>query len=539
MKILCILFFGWSLTHAQQGNPNAYQGGSITINIQSESTVLNPITSVDLYASIVQAYIVETLLTRNIDTWEWEPNLAESFKISKDKKTFTFTLREGIKWSDGKPITAEDVKFSFDTYFDDRFGRIRLRSYMSGINEQVKIIDKRTIQFEAKNTYHGNFSSLAGGILEILPKHIYGDPTKLKSLNKTIVGSGPYILSKYQKGKRIVLKKNPMWWGIEEARKKGLYNFNEIVMRFIKEESVAFEMLKKRDIDFYSLTPEQFIKKAVGKEWGKSVFKIKTQNKSANGYGFVAWNLLDPKFKDRQVRIALAHLMNRKLMIKKFKYGMDLEATGPWYQQSIYASPKVKPIPFDIKKALNLLRKAGWKDTDKDRILDKVIDGKKTKLSFTLLCPKKDYNKYLTIFKEDAKKAGVEINIKNIEWNSFVKLLDERKFEAVILQWSGGSIDIDPKQIWHSESAVAGGSNFNSYKNPKVDKLIDQARLEIESKKRIPLLQQVYEMIAEDAPYLFLFNNKYLLYGHTNKVDKPKETFLYNVGREYWWSVQK
>ena len=109
---------------------------------------------------------------------------------------------------------------------------------------------------------------------------------------------------------------------------------------------------------------------------------------------------------------------------------------------------------------MSLLRAEGWKDTDGDMILDKVINGKKEKLSFTILEPSKDFEKYLTIFKEDAKKAGVEIKIKVIEWNTFIKLLNERKFEAVRLGWSAGSIEIDPKQIWHSSSISGGGSNF-------------------------------------------------------------------------------
>ena len=133
-------------------------------------------------------------------------------------------------------------------------------------------------------------------------------------------------------------------------------------------------------------------------------------------------------------------------------------------------------------------------------ILDKVIDGKKTKLSITILEPNKEFVKYLTMYKEDAKKAGVEINVKLIEWNAFLKLLDERKFQAVRLGWGAGSVDWDPKQIWHSESQK-GGSNFIGYKNPEVDKLIDEARTILDFEKRQKVLRKVFKLIADDVPY--------------------------------------
>ena len=125
--------------------------------------------------------------------------------------------------------------------------------------------------------------------------------------------------------------------------------------------------------------------------------------------------------------------------------------------------------------------------------------------------------------------------MKNIEWNAFIKLLDERKFEAVRLSWSGGDLDWDPKQIWHSDSIANQGSNFAQYKNPTVDKLIDEARVTMDKKARIVKLKQVYKLIAEDVPYIFLFNGKFMYYAHSARVAKPKDTFTYEIGSNYWW----
>lgn len=514
------------------GNANAPQGGTVYQNLGAEPTTLNPLTSTDVYALKIQGYIVEYLCSRNEDTYDFEPALAKSWTIAKDGMSFEFELREGLAWTDGKPLTTEDVKFSYDVIFDSRYATAHMRPYFENISK-VEVLSPSKIKFTAKNTYFKNFEQISVS-MSIIPKHLYANPTDMKKLNKMLLGTGPYILDKYETGSKITLKKNPNWWGNKVEDKKGEFNFEKIVFRFIKEENIAIEMLKKGDLDFDGLTSEAYMKKTEGKEWGTKVIKVKTENLSPKGYGFIAWNLTNPLFIERGVRVALAHLMNRELMIQKFQYNMALPATGPWYQQSVYASKNVKALEFSVAKAIELLNKAGWKDTDGDQILDKMVDGKKLSMSFTILTANNDFMKYLTIYKEDAKKAGVNIELKLMEWNSFVKLLDEKKFEALNLGWSA-AVDPDPKQIWHSSSIANGGSNFISYSNSKVDQMIDEARNTVDKAKRIPLMQKVYEEIANDAPYLFLFNAKYIFYAHNKRMKKVKDTYNYGIGTDFWW----
>ncbi len=513
------------------------KGGTFYYNLKSTPTTLNPLSATDGYSSQVHSYTMESLLDRDIDTYEWKPHLAEKFEVSDDGKVFTFTLRDGIKWHDGKPLTVEDVKFSFDALVhpENKYKTAHLKSYFEGI-DRAEVVDKKTIKFYAKNKIYKNFDMVAG-LLEVVPKHIYENPSKkqLKKLNKTIVGSGPYKFKSLKRGKGVTLVRNKDWWGFKVDELKKENNFDKIFMRFIKDSTIAIQRLEKGDIDFQGLQPEEFEKKAVGDKWGKSVFKVKTENKAPAGYTFIGWNLKDKKFSDKKVREALYHLINRPMMIDKFLYGYSVPATGPQYLSSEYANKSVKPIPYDPKKALDILRDAGWKDSDGDQVLDKVIDGNKVNLSFTILEPNKDFVKYLTIFKEDAKKAGVDVKIKFIEWNSFIKALDERNFEAVRLAWGGGSVDWDPKQIWHSSSIENKGSNFVGYSNEKVDKWIDEARLILDKEKRKKVLNKVYKEIAEDYPYAFLFNTKYTFYGHTKRAKRHKDTYTYGVGLGKWW----
>ena len=536
LLLICFNLFSMSESVAAIGNKNAPKKGTFYYNLGSGPPTLNPLSATDHYASIVQGYALESLLGRDYNTYNWVPSLAKSWETSKDGKEFTFVIREGVKWHDGKPLTVEDVKFSFDaiTDKDNKYRTAHMKPYYESIKE-VQIIDKNTVKFIVKSAYFRNFDTAAG--MTIVPKHIYENPSKKqkKKLNKTLVGTGPYTLSKFVRGRKIILKKNKNWWGNKVEHLKGIYNFNKIFMKFVKDDTIAIEMTKKGSLDFIGLTIEDYVKKTKGSEWGKKVFKVKTENKQPKGYSFIGWNLKKPLFQNKNHRKALYHLVDRDLMIKKFQFGMVDPAAGPWYKQSIYSNPDVKPITFDPKLALSILRKEGWEDTDGDLILDKVINGVKTPFSFTILEPRKEFEKYLTIFKEDAKKVGVEVKIKLVEWSTFLKLLDEKKFDAVRLAWSGGSVDIDPKQVWHSASAGPGGSNFISYKSPVVDKLIDEARLIMDRQTRVKKLKEVYKVIANDYPYVFFFNNKYSTYAHTKKMKKEKDTYTYSVGFDYWW----
>lgn len=510
------------------GNPKAPQGGTFLFNLGEEPATLNPITGNDLYNRAIKDLVIDRLMVQNADTHQYEPALAENLEISKDGREFTFTLRSGAVWSDGKPVTIEDVKFSFDCIFDDKYNTANKRPYYENITK-AEILSPNTIKFVTKSPYFGNIEQLTD--LEIVPKHIYGDADAGKKKNKTIIGSGPYKLKEYNQGQSIILERNKTWWGNSVPELKGVYNFEMIRMRFDKEENLALERLKKGELHFDGLSPEAFMTKTNDAPFGTEILKKKVENLQSKSYGYIGWNLKRDMFKDKKVRRALTHLMNRAEMNKKFRFGMSLLATGPWYQQSEYANSSVKALEFDPKKAAALLKEAGWVDSNKDGLLDK--DGKP--FEFTLYYGSKDTQKYWVLYQEDLKKAGIKMNLQMLEWNALMKNIDEHNFDAIAMGWGGGSVDLDPKQIWHSESMKTGGSNFISYSNPEVDKLIEQGTVEMDQKKRVEIYRKVYALIADDAPYAFLFNDKYILYAVSKKIGMPKDTFKYKVGREFWW----
>lgn len=523
-----------SLAACTKSENHAKSDGTFDYNLIGEPATLNPFSYNDEYAADVFSYVVDTLMTYDPDTYKWIPLLAERYEVSKDGKSYTFYLRKDAKFHNGQPVTAADVKFSYDAFFNDAYMAARLRSYYESISK-VDIIDDHTITFHTKDSYFGNLESL--GLLRILPKSVYGDPLVGPKISKTLIGSGPYTLEKNEKGKRIVLKRNDAWWGRNDETLKKYYLFDRIAFRFVPTQDLAVQMLEKGDLDYLELSAESFVERTKGPAWGKTVEKIQAVNDSPkDGYGFLGWNFLRKPFDNRNVRMALTQLMDRELINQKFRFGMSDLATGPWYRRSPYADPSVQPIKFDPEAAKKLLTQEGWTDSNKDGLLDKMVNGKRQDFKFTFLIASgsKDALKYFTLYKEELRKQGIQMDINMVEWNTFVKLLEEKNFDAVALAWGGGTVDNDPKQIWHSKNAMKGGSNFISYNNPEVDKLIDKARLEPSREKRIPLMQEIYRKIAADVPYIFLFNTKYVLYGVNKEISRPKDVFRYVTGFEQW-----
>lgn len=525
------LFIASACDQKQQTKKSSSADSIFYRRLSAQPETLHPIRASDAFSSLIRDLVVEKLLIRNIDSNELESSLAEKWEISSDYKTYTFYLRKGVLWHDGKPLTAEDVHFSFLAYTDVNYGGAHYLSYLENI-ERVEVIDTHTIKFYAKKIHFGSFEKFVL-TLNIIPKHIYKDP-KTK-LNRKLMGSGPYMLDRYDQNKKIVLKRNKNWWG--DKIKKGEHRFNQIVFRIIPSDNDALLRMEQGQLDFMGLNSESYFKKTLKAPWGDRILKKQVKNLTPKSYSFVAWNLKNPLFKDRKVRKALSYLMNRELMNEKFYNNSYAFTAGPLHTQSKYADPKIKPILFSPKKALKLLKEAGWKDSNQNGVLDKKIGDQNIEFQWVLLFPNKSIEKHLTIYQENLKKVGLKMSLKLLEWVSFVKALDERNFDAVTLAWSPGASDDEwhPRQIWHSSSNANKGSNFISYTNSEVDRLIDSAETEMNLEKRRKILKNLYKIIAEDHPYAFMFNPQYHFYAHSRRVKMVQPTYRYGIGYKFWW----
>lgn len=530
---------GSSVESYVRGNPKALRQGLRREHYKVQPHTLHPVNTTDFYGNRVLDNIYESLAGTDVETLEHIPQLAERWEVSADKKRFTFYLNPKATWQDGRPVTAEDVKFSFDVLFHKKLKtRPKWMSYYSRI-EKAEVLDKRSVRFTVKQDHFLNFVRMAS--LRIVPKHKFkGENPNRTPLSKKPMGSGPYAFKSWTKGSVVKLVMHRKYWGRRLPQNIGRYNQKLLITKIISADKVALESFKKGDLDLIRLTPQQWVLETsgarfgMGADSGRKLIKLDVQNKAPRGYRYVGYNMESPLFKDKRVRRAMSHLFDRNTFIKKFYHGLQARAVGPFAANSRYASPRVKQIEFSIPRAIRLLAEAGWKDTDGDNIVDK--GGRPFR--FTIMTADAETSvKMLTLAKESMRKAGVDLKIRVVDWTSFLQLIDELKYDAVMLGWSRGPFP-DPTALWHSSGAVKGGLNFVRYKNPKVDRLIEQAVKSIPDTERIKLYRRIHELIYEDQPYTFMMERNHILLAYNAKFKSVKPWYAYAVGEDYWWIEQ-
>ncbi|MBN2581510.1 MAG: peptide-binding protein [Planctomycetes bacterium] len=519
-----------SETPTATGDEKDKQGDWLVRHLNSEPRTLNPVTSSDYYSQIVHGYLFDTLIDLDPDTLEFKGKLAESWTISEDKLTITFKLRKGMVWSDGVPITTDDIIFSYETITNPKVDAMRTLGYFKDV-EHIKALDDLTVEYKFKKPYFKSFEVAGGGYMTIIPRHVYQftDAEAFNATRDKLVGSGPYVFESWEAGQQIVLKRNPLYYGEP-------YNFDRIVFRFVPEEMVAYQKCKAQELDWVAMSPEHYV--AAGHDADFQAHHQRLQYKTPyNGYSFIGYNQDVELFKDRRVRLALTHLVPRERLKKEVLHDLVDVTSGPFWTGSelvkvpIQADTSIKPWPFDPIKALQLLTEAGWRDTDGDGVLDK--NGKP--LKFTLMMGQGS-QLLLDIggmTKEEMGKVGVQMELMQLEWSVFEERLNEHKFEVVMLSWGGGSVEGDPYQIWHSDSIANRGSNFISFCNAEADRLIEAARVEFDRTKRNELYHKFHRLLHEEQPYTFLFGRRSLAAVH-RRFEGVKIHALGLDDRDWW-----
>ncbi len=473
---------------------------------------MTPLVSSDVYASRVQGFVLESLLTRDPETLAWQGLLARDWQVSEDGLTFTFNLRPEATFSDGQPVTAEDVVFTYDFIMNPAIKAPRERAYYEKI-ASVKATGPHTVVFKFKEPYY-NSLSLAGG-MSILAKHFYGKylqhPEQFNQSKGLLFGSGPYRVADREnwtadKGS-VELERNPRYWGPVQP------SFDRLVWRFIENETARLTSYRNGEIDVYGAQP---------REYKRNLLKDrKLMARSLNfeylpptaGYRYIAWNEMrkgkPTRFADKRVRQAMTYLTDKQRIVDEIMLGYGEPAVGPFSPQTAQHAADLKPRKPSLEKARQLLAEAGFKDRDGDGVLE---DAAGKPFEFDLVYPQgsEQYNTLALFLKDAYARAGIKMHPRATEWSVMLDLLDKKDFEAISLGWSG-SLESDPYQIFHSSQTKNNGDNFVNYKNPKLDKLIEKARAEVDEKKRMPLWQQVERILYEDQPYTFLTRGKSLV----------------------------
>jgi peptide/nickel transport system substrate-binding protein len=481
--------------HNTTGNSPENEGDWLIYHLSGEPRTLNPL-SVDSDMSaryIYQLNIIEPLFYYDLDYdgVKLKPVLAESMTTSENGLEITIKLKKDIWFSDGVPVTADDVIFSYKTIMDPNVDAEDQRGYYANITDVIKV-DNRTVKFVMSEAFWQTVESI--GVFLVLPKHVYQykDASEFNKRISNPVGSGPYVFEKWNVGQQVVLRKNDNYWDKKPSIEK-------IVFKFITNNTAALQALRSNDIDYYEPSSEQFKAMSENIEF-KEKYHILSYWDPSFGFSYIGWNEAKEYFKDKKVRIALTSAFNRESVAKNIGMGYSKVISGPFYLNGKQNDPNIKPWPYDPEYAKKLLDETRWIDSDGDGIREK--NGMKFQFKLSYPSGSETYERIVKTFKDDLIKVGINVITDPVEWSIFLDRMHKKDIDAAISGW-GGTIESDPYQLFHS-SQIDGGSNYFGFSNQEADQLIEKARRTLDPDKRYELYHQLHKLFHEEQPYTFL-----------------------------------
>ncbi len=464
-------------------------GDSLVVGSIGEPSILIPMLAGDSASHEVAGLIFNGLVKYDTDL-TIIGDLAKFWDISEDGLQITFHLRKDVKWTDGVEFTARDVMFGYRTIINDSTPTAYKEDFLQV--KKAEVLDPYTFRVTYKKPFAPALSSW--GNLPVLPRHLLeGKDITKGSFGRNPVGTGPFILKKWEPGQKITLVANRNYF-------EGRPYIDRYVYRIIPDPATMFMELRAGGVDMMGLTPIQYTKQTSTAFFKKNFQKFRYP---VFAYTYLGFNLRHPFFKDRRVRRAIAYAIDKQEVIDVVLFGLGSIATGPYVPNTWPYNPDVKRYGYDPHRAKQLLREAGWVDRDGDGILDK--DG--IPFEFTILTNMGNAvrERTATIIQWRLKQIGIKVNIRILEWSAFInEFIDKRRFEAVILGWSIG-LDPDQYDIWHSSKTEEKEFNFVSYSNKEVDMLLEKGRSTFNRAERKKAYFRIQEILSEDVPYVFLY----------------------------------
>ncbi|UCE98582.1 MAG: peptide-binding protein [Planctomycetota bacterium] len=481
----------------------------------------------DIYSRwITVPYIFEPLLVYDFDDLTMKPWLAEGCEISDDGLEYTFHLRNDVYFSDGVPVTADDVIFTYETAVNPEVDAANIANLFIDVEKAVKV-NKGVVKFFMKRRYFKALENLCFWDFGILPKHIY-EFSEAEEFNKRVsdpVGSGPFVFEKWETGREVVLRRNENYWGVKPKLKK-------IIYKFIPNSIGRVQALRSHEVDIAIPEPEQFADLINDDEFNKE-FRCLSYWNPGVPFFYIGWNQDTAFFSDRRVRLAMTHIINREQIVSKLLKGLGRTITGPFFINGPQNDPNIEPWPYDLNRARELLDETGWIDSDEDGLRDKK--GVPFRFKFMYSSDNALYRRLATLLKDEAAKVGIEVIPEPYEWSVVINRITDREFESMVMGW-GGDVLEDFYQIFHSSQIGSGGSNYVGFRNKQADDIMEEVRQTLDEGKRNELCHKLHRIFYEEQPYTFLFTRPTF-----RLVDKRfKNVNIYKLGPKYWeWYVPK
>ncbi|WP_427338234.1 peptide-binding protein [Caloranaerobacter sp. DY30410] len=466
--------------------------------------VLHPSLYEDTYDAAIISLIYDSMVTMNPNL-EYEPAMAERWEVSDDSKTVTFYLREGLKWHDGKPVTAEDVKFTFEfiahpDYTGPRYSDITaivgVEEFHEGKADDIsgiKIIDERTISFTTKDVYAPFMSDI--GARAIIPKHIWekvpvGEASKATELLRNPIGSGPFKMKEFAPDQYCELVAFEDYWD-------GRPYLDGFIIQVANQETSLAQMANL-EIDFMDISSLNDDDVKFLEDNGVVVQEI-----VSNGYQYMGLNNRLDIFKDKRVHQAFAYAINRQAIVDNLLEGHGTVANVPLPPTS-WAVPKtgINKYEYNPQKAIELLKEAGWEYKDGKM----YRNGKPVKLTLKYPTGNKVREKSAPLIQQNLADIGIEVELMIMEFDTLAtQVFDEHDFEMYLMGW-GLTPDPDARGIWGSDLVGKGGWNAVGFVNKKSDELLEKGVKYLEIEKRKPIYQEWAKLMNEELPAIFLYH---------------------------------
>jgi peptide/nickel transport system substrate-binding protein len=503
------------------------RGGTIVAGWTAEPGSANEyITPSTLPTNEVLFRVFQRLVEEQADFNEhpatFAPQLAESWEWSPDRKALTFRLRENLVWSDGVPLTAEDVRWTWQmqTHPKVRWDNVNSKDFI----RDVEVVDPRTVRFHFTQIYSKQMLDANEGV--ILPKHAWSKLPVEKWressdwFKQNLVVSGPFTIASWTPQQELVMARNERYW------EKDRPYLDRVVMRILPDAGSLVSQVLGGELDFIPQVAPTDVPRV------KADPDLNLISYWSNLYVVVGWNTAKPLFADADVRRALTLAMDRQAIVDTIlPGGMGRVAVSP-YIQSVWAHDKtLKPHPFDLAEARRILAAAGWKDSNGDGILDR--GGKPFSFELTSNAGNQQRNDAAVMIQQQLKKVGIDARPRILEFNTLVQEMNDGAFDAIII---GLSMDtsLDMTAQFHTRAITEGNNSFR-YSNPEVDRLLEQVASQPELKQAEPYIHQIERLLHRDQPATFLWESQRMAAVNKRIRDaKPNQMHSFFNLKDWW-----
>lgn len=546
-------------------NPDAPRGGRLTIGVVGTYDSLNPFIVQGIAAAGLRGHVFQSLMTRGLD----EPFtlyglLAETIDVADDRSSVTFTINGAARFSDGSPVLADDVLFSWEVLRTK--GRPNYRTYYNQV-DTAEQLDERTVRFTFAGPPDREMPMIMA-LMPILPRAHYADVTFDRSSSALPVGSGPYTVGAADLGKSITYRRNPDYWGRDLAVERGRFNFDEIKYDYFRNDTALLEAFKKGLVDI--LPEENPARWATDYSFpavrdGRVVLD-KFDNGQPRGMSALVFNTRRPVFADIRVREALLILFDAEWINKTLYHDLyqrtesfypaselsahdrpasdgERELLGPWIGEirpdildGSYALPQTDGSGRDrdgLRRAIGLLEEAGY------TLVNGVMTNGETgaPLSFEILVATPDQERLALSYARFLKRAGITAAVRQVDSAQFERRRQTFDFDMMPYFWfSSLSPGNEQKFYWGSEAAASEGSrNYMGVADPAVDAMIE-AMLAAEKREDFVDAVRALDRVLMSGLYMVpLYHLPKQWVARWSRIERPERTSLYGYDLDSWW----